>query len=178
MVFQVGVAAYGGEPPASVIDVVRKVLKILASNIRGDLALILGGDWGFMGVVVEEAINLDVPVVCILPEGRIGRFRGGRVIYVKSRSSPNLRSSILVSSSDVLLVAGGGAGCMMESLMAYREGVPVVAISGYGLDTDRFFECFRGPFDSRNLGRVYIVDSPSKAASKILEVYKEWASNI
>lgn len=174
MPFQVGIAAYGGEPPKKLVSVAEEFVKELGSKVSRDMVFILGGDWGLMGVIGEEAVKNGIYTVYILPRSRSSKSKVENAVYVKTGSSPNLRSSILVSSSDVLVVVGGGAGCMMEALMAYREGIPIIAIIGHGADSDKFFNCFKGPFDSRLSSRVYVTDSPKEASLRVLEFYREW----
>ena len=166
---RVGIAAYGGEPTPKMVECAVRLVDELARRLRRGFTLILGGDWGLMGVVCRRALERGVQVVCILPGGKSGGGLDG-VVYLETGMPPNVRSAILVRSCDVLVVAGGGAGCMMEALMAYRERIPVVALVGCGADSDRFFEGLEGAFDSRRLVEVLVCRSPEEAAEKVAEV--------
>ena len=171
MGIQLGIAAYGGEPSQELIGMAKEFLKTLKSKIIDDVVLILGGYWGLMGYITEEAIRLGFKVVHILPEKAEAK-KVENAIAIRTGSSPNLRSTILVRSSDVLIVLGGGAGTMMEALMAYREGIPIVAIVGYGADSDKFFKVYDKSFDSRGLSKIVVCNNVLEAVRKILELIK------
>lgn len=165
---QVGVAAYGSEPSENLKCLAREFVRELSKRFER-VTLVLGGDWGLMGTVVEEALKFEnLNVVLVMPERRSSRFE--RVVCIRTGLSPNARSTILVNSSDVLVALGGGAGTIMETLMAYREGKPVVAIVGYGADSDWFFKSMGKYPDSRGLAPYYIVSNACEAVNIIAKI--------
>jgi len=164
---QIGIAAYGSKPSLELEMLARNFIRTLSKRVK-DATLILGGDWGLMGVVVDEALRQGLNVVLVLPEDREPTHKG--VVKVKTGLSPNGRSTILVKSSDLLVVLGGGAGTIMESLMAYREGKPVIAIVGYGADSDWFFASIKRYPDRRGLAPYYIVKKCEEAVDLIVKL--------
>ncbi len=165
MLLRVAVAAYGSQPPPLLAREALEFVKWLPDNVT----LLLGGCWGLMGVVARAAAERGLRLVLVLPYTAEEECRGIGGELVLTGASPNIRSCILVRSCDVLVALGGGAGTLMEALMAYREGKPVIALVGYGADTDEYFELAarRGGFDSRKRVPIYIARSGREAAQLI-----------
>ncbi len=155
MTLRIAVAACGCDGPA---ELAREVAEG-AAQLGVELAL--GGCWGLMGRVVAEALQRGVRVKAFLP---IGASCPYPIDVIGTNMTPNARSALLVTSSDALLALGGGAGTLMEVLMAYRERKPVALVKGWGMDTDPFFELIeeRG-IDSRGLSEVRVFESPKEA---------------
>ncbi|ALU11430.1 hypothetical protein EYM_00910 [Ignicoccus islandicus DSM 13165] len=161
---RIAVAACGCDGPKELAKEVAEAASIL------NLELALGGCWGLMGEVVREALERGVKVKVFLPIGAECPFP---VDVIETNMSPNVRSALLVTSSNGLLALGGGAGTLMEVLMAYRERKPVALIEGWGMDTDPFFSLIkeRG-IDSRNLSDVASFNKPLEALSWLYERLK------
>ncbi len=153
---RIAVAACGCEGPR----VLAVKLAERAAGLGTELAL--GGCWGLMGSVVEEALRRGVKVKVFLPEGAKCPYD---VDVIETGMSPNARSVLLVRSSQALLALGGGAGTVMEVLMAYRERKPVALVYGYGMDSDKYFEVMKDGIDSRNLSPVKAFKDPAEALS-------------
>ena len=152
---RIAVAACGCDGPR---DLARELAEE-ASELGIELAL--GGCWGLMGEVVEEASKRGVKVKVFIP---INSSCPLSVDVIETNMTPNMRSALLVTSSDALLALGGGAGTLMEVLMAYREGKPVAAVRGWGFDTDPYFELMaKNGIDSRKLSEVGVFESPREA---------------
>ena len=154
---RVAVAACGCEGPSE-----------LASRLSREAAelgveLALGGCWGLMGKVVREALKLGVEVTVFLPIGASCDIEGHGLKIINTNMTPNMRSVLLVSSSDALLALGGGAGTVMEVLMAYRERKKVALVKGYGMDSDKYFEIMEKGIDSRELAPVRAFKCPAEA---------------
>ncbi|UXD21686.1 hypothetical protein IPA_06800 [Ignicoccus pacificus DSM 13166] len=151
---RVAVAACGCEGP----EELGKRVALGAKELGLELAL--GGCWGLMGSVVRNALKEGVEVTVFLPAG-------AECIYnakiIKTNMTPNMRSVLLVTSSDALLALGGGAGTVMEVFMAYRERKPVALIKGYGMDSDKYFEIMKDGVDSRGLSPVKAFEDPLEA---------------
>ncbi len=169
---RIAVAAYGSSPPPRLASEAEAFVDSLPVN---EVEILLGGFWGLMGVVCRRALERGIRVTAIVPftDEEYEAPRGATIIF--SGASPNMRSAVLVRSGDVLVALGGGAGTMMEALMAYRERKPVVALVGYGADSDEFFELAykRGGFDSRNLSSILIARSGAEAARLALEAARK-----
>ncbi len=158
---RVAIAACGCEGPKELAE--RLVSK--ASELGVELAL--GGCWGLMGSVVEEALKRGVKVKVFLPEGAKCPYPAD---VIETGMSPNARSVLLVRSSQALLALGGGAGTVMEVLMAYRERKPVALVYGYGMDSDKYFEIMKDGIDSRQLSPVRAFRNPAEAVSWLVEL--------
>jgi len=101
-----------------------------------DLVFVVGGYWGLMKEVVNLALELGFKVIIIPPiEQEDVRFPEGAIV-VKTGTSYRVRSVFLVRTSDVLVVLGGGAGCIQELITAYTEGKPSYVLVGTGMPTD------------------------------------------
>ena len=158
---RIAVAACGCEGP----EALGREVAEGAKEVGVELAL--GGCWGLMGSVVRNALKLGVKVKVFLP---IGKDCPYQVDKINTNMTPNMRSVLLVSSSDALLALGGGAGTVMEVLMAYREGKPVAVVKGYGMDSDKYFEIMEKGIDSRNLSPIKAFTSPKEALVWLREV--------
>ncbi len=158
---RVAVAACGCEGPEEL------AIKLAegASALKVELAL--GGCWGLMGSVVREAMKRGVKVKVFLPEGAKCPYPAD---VIETGMSPNARSVLLVRSSQALLALGGGAGTVMEVLMAYRERRPVALVYGYGMDSDKYFELMKEGIDSRGLSPVKVFRDPSEALSWLVRL--------
>ena len=156
---RVAVAACGCEGPRELAS----RLAERAKELRTSLAL--GGCWGLMGEVVEEALKRGVRVTVFLPIGAECPYEDENLDIINTNMTPNMRSVLLVSSSDALLALGGGAGTVMEVLMAYRERKRVALVKGYGMDSDKYFEIMERGIDSRDLAPVRAFEDPAEALS-------------
>jgi len=116
-----------------------------------------------MGKVVEEALKRGVKVTLFLPLGAEYPCAWEGLTVISTNLTPNMRSSLLVHSSDALLALGGGAGTVMEALMAYREGKKVALVMGHGMDSDKYFEVMKDGIDSRRNAPVRAFGSPAEA---------------
>ena len=160
---RVAVAACGCEGPKEL------AVKLAEKAAELGVELSLGGCWGLMGSVVKEALERGVRVKVFLPEGAECPY-GADII--ETGMSPNARSVLLVRSSQALLALGGGAGTVMEVLMAYRERRPVALVYGYGMDSDKYFEVMKDGIDSRGLSPVKAFIDPAEALEWLLSIRK------
>ncbi len=156
---RVAVAACGCDGPQELAS------RLVAKAEELGVELALGGCWGLMGRVVEEAIKRKVKTVLFLPLGAECPCSGADCVEViKTNMTDNMRSVLLVTSSDALLALGGGAGTIMEVTMAYREGKKVALVKGWGMDSDEVFELFeRKGIDSRRSAPVKAFEDPAEA---------------
>ena len=163
---QIGVAAYSGHPSPRLLERCRVFVDALVEACKDDLVLILGGYWGLMRCVVDQALAKGVQVVLLPPMDReeIDYPRGA--IVVRTGSGPRLRSVYLVRSSDVLVALGGGAGTLQEIITAYTEAKPVYVLGDTGLATDKFRESVSPYADERKTAPITYVDDEKELARR------------
>ncbi|MEM0494024.1 MAG: hypothetical protein QXU72_02010 [Thermofilum sp.] len=167
----VGVAALGTEPPGELAEKARLFVRELAGLCGREVCLALGGYWGLMKVVVDEALRLGLLVILFPPVEREDVAFPEGVVVVRTGSSFRVRSVFLCRSSDVLVSLGGEAGTMQEVFTAYLEGVPVLALGGTGLSSDRL-AAFAPCLDSRCSAPVEVVPDPSSLARRVCELVR------
>ncbi|MEM3802623.1 MAG: LOG family protein, partial [Saccharolobus sp.] len=113
---QLSIAAHSEEPNEELVEKVRIFIK----NVKKcNPTLLLGGYWGLMKTIVDEAIKEGLRVVLILPIERENVKLPENVIAIKSACDFRCRSVILVRSSDALVSLGGGVGTEIEIMIAY-----------------------------------------------------------
>jgi len=149
---QVAVAAYSGEPTASLAEAARSFVSELAESCR-EAVLILGGYRGLMRVVADAAIAHGLRVVFVVPPAYEGDSYPRGSVVIRTGLGPRERSSVLVRSGDVVAVLGGGVGTLFEALLACSYGIPVYYLRMAGeesLLTERFAGCLPdGVVDAR-----------------------------
>ena len=155
---------------ASGVESDRELAVRFIRSLKCKPTILLGGCWGLMGDVARSAVSAGLTVIAILPYDKVCEVRG--VIPIQTGMSPNARSSILVKACDALLALGGGAGTVMEVLMAYREGKEVGIVVGRGFDSDRYAEIMAKGIDSRSSFKPTILRSPEEAARWVCELSK------
>ena len=106
----VAVAAHSGPPGPDHESRIREFARLLASRCGGSTVLLVGGYWGFMRVLVDEALALGMRVVLFPPVEREDvEFPEGAVV-LRLGLSYRMRSVAMVRSSDALVVLGGASG--------------------------------------------------------------------
>ena len=132
------------------------------------VALLLGGYWGSMRIVVDEALRRGMHVVILPPLEREHVEYPEQALVLRMGVSYRVRSVFLVRSCDVLVALGGGSGTMQEVFTAYCEAKPVLILRT-GLDSDKLEKL--GPYlDSRALTKVELLDDPEELAKRVSEI--------
>lgn len=98
--------------------------------------MVVGGYWGLMKFVVDSALELGFKVLIIPPLEQEEVLFPEEAVVIKTGTSYRVRSVFLARTSDVLVVLGGGAGCIQELVTAYTEGKPTYVLVGTGMPTD------------------------------------------
>jgi len=150
----VAVAAHS-EPPSPEHEVnIRVFVKSLIDYCYERPVLLVGGYWGFMKVLVDEALGAGLTVVVFPPvEKEEVEFPGGAIV-LRTGLSFRLRSVAMVRSSDAVVVLGGSSGTLQELVTAYTEGKPVFMLLS-GLATDRVTNL--APYlDDRKLSEIRV----------------------
>ncbi len=160
---QIGIAAHSGEIPEGLVLEAKKLIKLINERCK-DPILILGGYWGLMKVVVDEATKLSIKTVLLLPIENENVIVPKGVILIKTGQEFRARSVPLVRSSDFLIALGGSAGTMIESLMGYAMGKQVFVLKGYGMPSDNLEKLGEYPDDRKN-GKLMFY----KNAEKLIE---------
>lgn len=167
---QIGVAAHSGDYPRQLELAARGFVRELPSACSSP-KLILGGYWGLMKVVVDEALRAGIESVLVLPMGRedVELPRTSLITVIRSGMEYRARSVLLVRSSDALVALGGSSGTIIEVMMAYAMGKPVVVLHGYGMASDRLRDAFGPSIDSRETSKILYTSDPAEAARMACE---------
>ncbi|QKR00613.1 LOG family protein [Metallosphaera tengchongensis] len=166
---QIAIAALGSEPSPELEEKARRFVRTLTKC--SNQTFILGGYWGLMRTVTDEALSLGNKVVAVIPEGTEHVIMPNEVIRIDSGCDPRCRSVIIARSGDIMVSLGGEAGTMTEILMAYAMGKTVYVLTGTGQSSDRLNVAFPDKIDQRGLGEVIYVDEPEKIGAAICKRY-------
>jgi len=91
-------------------------------------------------------------------------------VRVRAEMSYEGRSSIVVASSDAVVVLAGGCGTLVEVAMAYSMGKPIVVLEGSGLLADRLRQMFpEGYLDHRRIVKLKFARSVEEAVEAVKE---------
>ncbi|MEM0373518.1 MAG: LOG family protein [Sulfolobaceae archaeon] len=159
---QIGIAAHSGEVPEELKNKARRFVDKISEckNVR----LLLGGYWGLMKIIVDEALRKGLPIILFIPIEREDVEIPDDVIKVYTGCEFRCRSVILVRSSDILVSLGGGVGTEIELFMAYAMGKPIYSLIDTGLPTDNLRISFPEYFDDRKVVKVkYFADEVEMA---------------
>ena len=159
--------AIAGSGDSELIPEAEEKARAFARALPPDVLLLTGGKGGIMEAVSEEFRKRGGTVVGVLPGDEEGNPYSS--VRIKTGFNPVGRSVVLVSSADVLVVLGGGSGTMVEALMAYNLGIPVVVITGTGYRSDGLKALAKdGFFDHKKRVRVIFTEDPEKAVELAL----------
>ena len=158
---QIAIAAHSGPYPQEAEERARAFVREVS---KCGPTLILGGYWGLMKVVVDEAAALGLKTVLILPMEHEAVKPPTGVILIRTGMEYRARSVPLVRSSDALVALGGEAGTMIEALMAYAMGKPVIVLTGLGFSSDKLELAFPNAFDRRMTAQVTYTNDVRLAA--------------
>lgn len=169
-IYYIGIAASSEEPSSKLIESTRDFLSEL-SKYNNIIRIVLGGYWGLMKYIANYADKLGFTVIFILPSTpreEIPRRRS--FIEINTGLDYPTRSTILARTCDLLVALGGRVGSIIEVMLAYDYGKPVIVLYDTGYDTDRLYISFRETIDSRYLAPIYYVRNGKEAAFKIADV--------
>jgi len=174
---QIGVAGSSDLHPFENAAQKARVFAQTLLSYKDEIVLITGGREGLMRIVSEEFSNGGGIVVGILPFEEEGNTYS--TIRVKTGISSIMRSGTLIHSSDCIVILGGGAGTMIEALMAYNTGKPLVIISETGYRSDKLSLLLEDNyFDHKRLVKVFITTDPEEAAVKAVELARKHVKSI
>jgi len=160
-------------------------VKQLAYALGRELAkkgyvVITGGNGGLMKEVARGAIDAGGISVGVLSH-ELARVPEGHPLHnpyltvrIRAEMTYEGRSTIVVASSDVLIVLAGGVGTLVEVAMAYSMGKPIIVLEGSGLLADRLKEMFPdGYLDHRRIVKLRFVRSVREALEAVEEALKK-----
>ena len=175
--FQVGVlTTYEEEVP----EHVREMAYLLGRRLAEEgFVVITGGDGGLMKDVargVREAGGIVVGILshelARVPEDH-PYYNPYLTVRIRAEMGYEGRSSIVVASSDVVVVLAGGCGTLVEVAMAYNMRKPIVVLEGSGLLADRLRQMFPdGYLDHRHIVRLRFVRSVQEAVEAVEEALR------
>lgn len=166
---QVGIACIGEKAPQDLIIKARIFLEtVCRCKCSNNIVLFLGGYWGLMKEVVDEALKKGFSVVLILPVER--EKCPSKAICVKTGLSFKARSIALVRSVDVLVVLGGASGTILEAIAAYAMGIPTIVLTNTGYPSDKLKQAFGEYIDHRKTTKIYYHDDPIEVANKVCDI--------
>jgi uncharacterized protein (TIGR00725 family) len=160
---QIGIAAHSGDFSDDLVKKARAFLGELAREC-GEVHLVLGGYWGLMRIIVDEALRLSLSVVLVLPMEREDVELPRGVVRIRSGCDYRCRSIILVRSSDALVALGGGVGTMIEVFAAYAMGKPTYVLINTGMWSDLLPRAFPEYIDERRNVRIRYLEDPRELA--------------
>ena len=152
-------------------DSIEQMARELARElVAKNCIVITGGNGGLMRVLAEEISRLNGICVGILSSeleelGYDHPFRHQyNTVEVRTGMSYAARSSIVVRSSDAIILMAGGAGTLTELAMAYNMAIPVVVLEGTGMLASRLKDMFPdGYLDHRKIVRLSYAKTPREA---------------
>ena len=164
----VGIAAYSSEPPSHIAKGVEDFVDELGKVCGDGIVIVVGGYWGTMKIVVDEALKRGITTIVLPPVEREHTDFPERAIVLRLGVSYRVRSAFLARACDVLVALGGCSGTMQEIVSAYCEAKPILVLRT-GLDSDKLETL--GPYlDSRALTRVEFFDDPRRLAKRVAEL--------
>lgn len=174
---QIGILTTYDPVPPEVVKVTMKVGQELAK--RG-CVVITGGNGGLMTVISEAVVKAGGTTVGILarelediaPEHEW--YNPYNRIKIKTGQTFTARSSIVVRSSDAVIIIAGGVGSLTEVAIAYNLRKPIVALTGTGMMADKLAEIFPdGCLDHRKLCKIHYVNDPKEAVATAIRLAEE-----
>ncbi|MEM1873472.1 MAG: hypothetical protein QXS85_05340 [Acidilobaceae archaeon] len=157
----VAIAAHSGSYDESLEEAARRLVASLTTHC-GDVALLLGGYWGLMKVVADEALSRGLTVVILPPLEREHESFPEKAIVVRTGVSYRVRSVFLARSCDAMVALGGAAGVIQEAVTAYTESKTVFLLKS-GLDSDKL-EALAPYLDYRRLAPILVYSDPESLA--------------
>ncbi|MEM4510417.1 MAG: LOG family protein [Pyrobaculum sp.] len=165
---QLAVAVHSNETPR-LREKVESFLTAL-SGICQDVVVLVGGYWGHMKDVVDNALRLGLKTVVFLPIERENVELPRDVVFIKTGCEFRCRSVLMIRSADAVVVLGGGVGTIIEAFMAYAMGKPLFILTDTDTYSDRLRDAYPDYFDERKAVRVVYSKDPVELARLVCQV--------
>ncbi|MDI9644863.1 MAG: TIGR00725 family protein [Candidatus Verstraetearchaeota archaeon] len=174
---QIGVLTTYDPVPREVEEKARELGKQLA---RRGCIVVTGGNGGLMRVVSEAAYRAGGITVGIIAS-ELENISSDHpwhnpynLVRVATGQTFTSRSSIVVRSSDAVILLAGGIGSMTEICIAYNLKKPIVVLTGTGMLADRLLGLFPdGYLDHRKIVSLHFESDPCKAADLAIRLAEE-----
>lgn len=168
--YRISFAAHSEEPPEDLKRDIAKLIRLLAERLENKLIFYLGGYYGAMKIIADEACNYGVTSVFILPQGEFDAPRKKCFVPIKTGLSMRQRSETLVLSGDLLIAVGGYAGTIIEILIAYSNNRNAYVLTGYNYPSDQLERIFNPYVDPRRNALIkYYWRDPEKLVSDLIK---------
>ena len=170
--FYVSIAAVSEEP----VPLLKENSKCFIDKLipyRDRIVFVLGGYWGLMKYIADYALDRGFTVVFILPSNPPTMPPNtSNSIIIQTDLGFQSRSTIMCKTGNVLVAMGGRIGSLLEILLAYDYGKPIIVVKS-GYETDKIPECFGEYIDVRKRARIMLVENGCSAAKKVISIMKE-----
>jgi uncharacterized protein (TIGR00725 family) len=171
--YRISFAAHSDPPTKDLYEDIKKLIKYLVDLLDHNMIFYLGGYYGTMKVIADEACKYGVKSVFILPYSitEIPEVpREECYIPVYTGLSMRQRSETLVLSGDVLVAVGGYAGTIIEIFIAYSNNKNSYVLTGYNYPSDLLEQVFNPYIDPRRNATIkYYRRDPEKLARELAE---------
>lgn len=162
MTARIGVIGQSGDIPPKMYDMAYKVGAEIGKR-KG--ILLSGGRSGVMEAVSKGAKEAGGITVGILPGDSIKEGNSYLDVPLTTGLNFEYRSIVLVHSSDVIIMIGGGSGTLCELSVAYHNRKPVIILPASGGWSARIRRAaYEGKFlDDRKYTELFYTDNPVEA---------------
>lgn len=174
---QIGILTTYDDVPDEIKEKAKMLGKALAK--RG-VIVITGGNGGLMTLISEAVTKAGGMTVGILARELedVGFdhpwYNPFNTVKIRTGQTFTSRSSIIVRSSDAVVVVAGGVGTLTEVSIAYNLKKPIVVLKGSGMMADRLLAMFPdGYLDHRKLVRLQFIEDPKEAADTAISLAKK-----
>jgi len=150
------------KPNEKIFQVAYQVGKLVAKN---NCTLLCGGKGGIMKEACRGAKKLNGTTVGIISGNNRNESNQFTDIEIVSGMINCAEVSLLISSSDGVIIIGGGSGTLQEITVAYRNKKPITAIkslAGWGKKLSDTY------LDDRKTIKIYGAKNPKEAIDYII----------
>jgi len=158
------------DPTPAAVEKARRFSEAL-SRYRDEVVLMSGGDGGLMRIACGEYVRRGGTTIGVIPleDEFVGedhpRYSPYNSIRILTGVTYQMRSVPIARSCDSMVILGGGAGTIIEALLAYLYRKPLIILIGTGYPSDRLAElCEEGYLDHRRIVKAHFADDPVEAA--------------
>jgi uncharacterized protein (TIGR00725 family) len=169
-IFRISFAAHSEPPSKELYDAIIQLVDKLYELLGDNMIFYLGGYYGTMKSIADEACRRGISSVFIMPYSATYVPRKKCFIPVNTGMEMRERSEILVLSGDVLIAVGGYAGTIIEILIAYSNNRDSYVLTGYSMPSDLLEKIFSPYVDPRRNARIkYYYKDPIRLATEVAE---------
>jgi uncharacterized protein (TIGR00725 family) len=176
LMVQIGVLTTYDPVPNEVKQKARELGRALA---KYGAIVITGGNGGLMTIIAEAVIKSGGITIGITAreleeiEPNHEWYNPYNTICIKTGQTFTSRSSIVVRSSDAVIVVAGGVGTLTETAIAYNLRKPIVVLKGSGMMADKLQALFPDGFmDHRRFVKIIFIEDPKEAARMVIKLAK------